>query len=105
MTTTNQTTEKASPIQRNYVTLGTDKDGASHVYRTIDETIFVVQDGEITHRIDVGDRLVEGFVDDLGRRFGQVGLDRLEGLPPTDLHYHARVHVIIDQLADALEAP
>jgi hypothetical protein len=38
MTPTTASAEKASPIRRNYVPLGTDQEDARHVYRTVDET-------------------------------------------------------------------
>jgi hypothetical protein len=91
MTPKTPTTEKASPIRRNYVPLGTDHDGASHVYRTLDETIFVIQDGEITHRINVADRLVDDYIDHVETHRGWA--DKRYGFD------------LVDQLADALEAP
>jgi len=63
MTPTTPSAEKASPIRRNYVPLGTDQHGASHVYRTVDETIFVIHDARVTHRIDVDGRLVDDYMD------------------------------------------
>jgi hypothetical protein len=89
MTTTNQTTEKASPIRRNYVPLGTDQEDASHLYRTTTETIFVIHDARITHRIDVDGRLVDDYMDHVEANRGwddqRYGFD------------------LADQLADVLE--
>jgi hypothetical protein len=52
--------------------LGDDTDGASHVYRTTDETIHVVQDGERVQRFSLGARTVDDYVkfvrDDVERR-------------------------------------
>jgi hypothetical protein len=91
MHATIQTTEKASPIRRTYAPLGTDTNGASHVYRTVDETIFVIHDGRITHRIDVNGRLVDDYMthvqDVRGWRDRRYGFD------------------LVDQLADTIEGP
>jgi hypothetical protein len=89
MTPTTPTTEKASPIRRNYVPLGTDQHGARHLYRTVDETIFVIQDGEITHRVDVGDRLVDEYMDHVETHRGWA--DKRYGFD------------LAEQLADVLE--
>lgn len=58
MNATKTTTEKASDTNRNgarpaYIPLGTDDEGAHHVYRTTDETIHVVQGGDRTHVEDL----------------------------------------------------
>jgi len=90
MTPTTPSAEKASPIRRNYAPLGTDQDGASHVYRTVDETIFVVQDCEITHRIDVRDRIVDDYMDHVEATRGWC--DQRYGFD------------LVEQLADAMEA-
>ena len=45
-----------------YIELGDDTDGASHVYRTTDETIHVVQDGERVQRFSLGTRTVDDYV-------------------------------------------
>jgi hypothetical protein len=90
MTPTTPSAEKASPVRRNYVPLGTDQEDARHVYRTFDETIFVIQDRRITHRIDVDGRLVDNYMDHVddtrGWRDQWYGFD------------------IVDDLADVLEA-
>jgi hypothetical protein len=89
MTPTIPSAEKASPIRRKYVPLGTEQEDASHVYRTVDETIFAIQGGRITHRIDVDGRLVDDYMDHVaatrGWRDQRYGFD------------------LFDQLADALE--
>ena len=45
-----------------YIWLGEDTEGASHVYRTIDETIHVVQDGERVQRFALGARTIDDYV-------------------------------------------
>lgn len=45
-----------------YIELGDDTDGASHVYRTTDETIHVVQDSERVQRFSLGARTVDDYV-------------------------------------------
>ena len=84
MTPTTPTTEKASPIRPKYSLLGTDQHGASHVYRTIDETIFVIDDAQVTHRIDVDGRLVDDYMDHVaatrGWRDKRYGFDLVEQL-------------------------
>jgi hypothetical protein len=57
MNATTSTTEKASahnPRPR-YIALGTDAEGAYHVYRTSDESIHVITDGTRTRRFDIDD--------------------------------------------------
>jgi hypothetical protein len=54
----NQTTEKASPIRPKYIHLGTDQEGAHHVYRSVDESIFEIRDGEIENRYSIDGRSV-----------------------------------------------
>lgn len=66
MTTTTPTDEKASahnPRAR-YIYLGEDSDGGTHVYRTVDETVFAVTPaGRIEHRFDISDaRTVDHYV-------------------------------------------
>jgi hypothetical protein len=90
MTPTTPSAEKASPIRRRYAALGTDQEDASHVYRTVDETIFVVQGRRITHRIDVDGRLVDDYMDHVAATRGWA--DKRYGFD------------LVDQLADVLEA-
>jgi hypothetical protein len=45
-----------------YIELADDTDGASHVYRTTDETIHVVQDGKRVQRFSLGTRTVDDYV-------------------------------------------
>jgi len=65
--TTQTVPEKASTTNTNdvrpaYIRLGTDATGASHVYRTTDETVHVVIDGEREHVADVADRPVDDWM-------------------------------------------
>lgn len=45
-----------------YIQLGQDTDGASHVYRTTDETIHVVQDCERVKKFVLDSRTVDDYV-------------------------------------------
>lgn len=45
-----------------YIKLGDDTDGASHVYRTTDETIHVVQNGQRIQKFVLNGRSVDGYV-------------------------------------------
>ncbi|OAQ51485.1 hypothetical protein HTG_18945 [Natrinema mahii] len=45
-----------------YIPVGVDNEGAHHVYRTIDESVHVVENGERTVRYDLED--VEKTIDD-----------------------------------------
>lgn len=49
-------------VRLDYITLGEDTDGASHVYCTFDETIFVVQNGKLGERFDLAGRSVDDYV-------------------------------------------
>jgi hypothetical protein len=52
-----------SPRPR-YIYLGEDTEGGTHLYRTVDETIFAVTpDGRLAHRFDLDDaRTVDHYV-------------------------------------------
>lgn len=41
--------------------------------------------------------LLESFVHNFWRRCVQVGLNRLERVPATDLHHHTWIHLFIDE--------
>jgi hypothetical protein len=45
-----------------YIELGDDTDGASHVYRTTDETIHVVQNGQRIQKFVLNGRSVDDYV-------------------------------------------
>ena len=49
------TADNRGGVRPDYIELGTDTAGASHIYRTFNETIVVVQNGESTDRFDVAD--------------------------------------------------
>jgi hypothetical protein len=49
-------------VRPTYIRLGEDTDGAFHVYRTTNETIHVVQDGERVQRFALGARTVDDYV-------------------------------------------
>jgi hypothetical protein len=56
MTTTTPTDEKVSPVRPRYILLGVDSDGGTHVYRTVDETIFAIAPtGRREYRFNVAD--------------------------------------------------
>ncbi|RZV05210.1 hypothetical protein BDK88_4233 [Natrinema hispanicum] len=46
----------------NYISVGIDNEGAHHVYRTTDESVHVIENGERTVRYDLED--VEKTIDD-----------------------------------------
>jgi hypothetical protein len=62
MKESNADPRKRTDPRPNYIPLGEDTDGASHVYRTTDETIHVVQDGERVQRFSLGTRTVDDYV-------------------------------------------
>lgn len=81
-----------------YIELGGDTDGASHVYRTIDETIHVVQDGERVQRFELGTRSVDDYV--------KFVRDDVEGRDWEDRRYVADddpFTALVDQPANAAE--
>ncbi|QGN05867.1 hypothetical protein Hrd1104_00215 [Halorhabdus sp. CBA1104] len=98
MSTTNFHRQKSSSRRGtdprdNYIPLGTDADGRSHVYRTLDETIHVIDGDERTHREAIATRsvdewmaFVEGRVGWERRRYGKgiIGLIR-EAFPDEEL--------------------
>lgn len=51
-----------SSVRPAYILLGRDTAGASHVYRTTDETIHVVQDGERVQKFVLDGRSVDDYV-------------------------------------------
>lgn len=86
MNATAHSTEKASNVRPKYIRLGIDQLGGTHLYRTVDETVFAFDSaGRIEYRfdvegIDVGD-YVAHVTDGRGwsdRKFGRDAfLDRL----------------------------
>jgi hypothetical protein len=62
MKESNPNARKRTDPRPNYIPLGGDTDGASHVYRTTDETIHVVQDGERVQQFSLGTRTVDDYV-------------------------------------------
>lgn len=56
MSTTTSTTEKRTAVREPYIYLGEDAKGGTHVYRTLDETIFAFDAvGRIEYRFDIDD--------------------------------------------------
>jgi hypothetical protein len=49
----NSNVSARSTGREDYIVIGVDQIGASHVYRTFDETVLVIDDGEIEHRYDL----------------------------------------------------
>lgn len=63
MSTRHHTDISRSSVRPRYTLLGTDSDGGTHLYRTIDETIFAFDaDGRVTHRFDVHDHRVDTYM-------------------------------------------
>lgn len=54
--------KKRTDPRPDYLELGDDTDGASHVYRTTDETIHVVHDGDRVQRFDLNETSVDTYV-------------------------------------------
>ena len=82
-----------------YIRLGENTDGASHVYRTTDETIHVVQDGERVEKFVLGSRSVDDYV--------KFVRDEVDGREWENRRYIADDEdpfaALVDQLADATE--
>ncbi|ELZ96638.1 hypothetical protein [Haloferax sulfurifontis] len=53
---------KRTDLRPAYIELGDDTDGASHVYRTTDESIHVVQNGERIQKFVLNGRSVDDYV-------------------------------------------
>jgi hypothetical protein len=53
MSTKANTQQESTDPRDDYIHIGIDTHDASHVYRTKDETVLVIEDGEITHKIDL----------------------------------------------------
>lgn len=62
MSTKSLTSEKRTGARAAYIALGVDTHGASHVYRTADETIFVINDGTIQRRQSLDGRPANDWV-------------------------------------------
>ncbi len=63
-TTTHETVSEAPTAdpRPTYLPIGTDGEGAHHVYRTIDESVHVINDGKRIHREDLGERSVNEWL-------------------------------------------
>lgn len=79
--TTPQNDTACTDPRPRYVPLGTDTAGAHHVYRTADETILVVADGRVTHRLDLGSRSVDDYVRFVREETAREWADRRYLLP------------------------
>lgn len=85
-------THRRGDARDNYIPLGTDADGRSHVYRTLDETVHVIDGTERVHREDVTHRSVDewmAFVE------GRVGWERRR--------YGRGIEGMIEEIAEAVE--
>lgn len=65
MPSTQHHTKNPRPnVRPSYIFLGTDVEGWTHVYRTIDETIFALDaNGRIEYHFDLGARTVDDYVE------------------------------------------
>jgi len=87
-TNTSNHDSKRVSVRPRYIDLGTDTEGAVHTYRTSDETIHVVEDGQ--HEVvELSGRPVEDWMDWTERERGWAQARYGGGL--------------VEQLADALE--
>jgi len=85
-------THRRGDARDNYVPLGTDAEGRHHTYRTLDESIHVIDGTERVHREDIATRSVDewmAFVE------GRVGWDRRR--------YGVGIGGMIERVADAVE--
>ena len=82
MDDTTCTTENASdvsPGRPRYIILGRDRLADTHIYRTVDETIFVISPGgKIAQRYDLGDRPLDVY-----RKFVEEKREWLDWNPHT----------------------
>lgn len=62
MKKSNHNARKRIDPRPDYIELGDDSDGASHVYRTTDETIHVVQDGKRIQKFVLDTCTVDDYV-------------------------------------------
>ncbi|WP_408960158.1 hypothetical protein [Natrinema sp. 74] len=64
---THETVSEAQPAdpRDDYIPIGIDKEGAHHVYRTIDESVHVIEDGERPVRYDLEDldKTIDDWID------------------------------------------
>ena len=86
----NATETRDTPsVRPRYTLAGIDSTGAHHIYRTIDETVFVIQNGTRTHRIELASRSIDDWLDhadktrglrdrNIWRTFGEMLTDRVE---------------------------
>ncbi|QCW04935.1 hypothetical protein FGF80_04240 [Natrinema pallidum] len=72
---------KRSCVRPDYIELGEDTAGASHVYRTFDETVLGVQNGELVQRFDLNGRSVDEYV--------KFVRDEVDDRDWADHHYYA----------------
>lgn len=98
MKKSNRNPRKRTDPRPGYVGLGDDTDGAFHIYRTTDETIHVVQDGERVQKFDLNGRSVDGYV-----KFVRDELDEREWANRRYLvNDEAPFDALVDHIADAI---
>lgn len=70
MSTKRRSSERSTAVRPNYVHLGTDAEGRHHTYRTSDESVLVVRDGQRIHREVLGPRSVDDWMAFVDERIG-----------------------------------
>mgnify|MGYP000047146048 CR=1 FL=1 len=87
-----KSSHRRGDIRDNYIPLGTDADGRAHVYRTLDESIHVIADGQRVHREDVTRRTVDEWMAYVEGRVGWA-----------DRRYGRGIGGMVEAIADAVE--
>ncbi|AGB17397.1 hypothetical protein Halru_2826 [Halovivax ruber XH-70] len=70
-TSSQERAEPSSDPRADYIHVGIDSEGAFHCYRTTDETVHVIEDGEVTYRYDLtSDRSINTWLDYVAHKRG-----------------------------------
>ena len=62
MSTNVRSSDKRTDPRDSYIQIGVDQEGAHHLYRTEDETVHVIRDGQRTYRQDLDGRSINEWI-------------------------------------------
>jgi len=80
MSTKANTQQESTDPRDDYIHIGIDTHDASHVYRTKDETVLVIEDGRIAYRHDLDERSVNEWLDYVTERRGWESRQLYKGM-------------------------
>jgi len=80
MSTTHSQTDNSTDPRDDYIHIGVDQEGASHCYRTTDESIFAIDNGEVIHHFDLDGRSVNTYIDHVAEARGWQSRQLYKGM-------------------------